>query len=425
MAYCKFCDKEVEPALKKNRYYCPDCNKYVKVTKEEKTEPLVKEIPQEKEELEEREPKHYKKKEPEVVQEGPAKLIMNPKTIKYDAADLHMGEILINLGFAKDLNDLARKNMKLSYSLLNMGALGKQVNAMETNKEKETKSEDTSEIIDKSLKQQLLQAQIDNMKKGSSTDPLMKAYIESMKKENPIDPLSTMMMVRMLDNQGSGKDSKDNNFMDKMLQLQMMKSMSGGENQNVVALQRELADMKMMQQMQQMQKAPTLQDQMVALEKIRADRDTRVKEAEMDAQKQRDQTLKITMDSKLKDLEKSIEEARKSSGVLGAQRLKELKEEVKAVKEMSHELGDKEKGAGEYIADTVGKLGEQIGPALMDMAKQKREQSAMQPQQMPPEVLQEVPPQPLQEPPPQSPELTPSEQDMMGTMDDMYIKERK
>lgn len=416
MAHCKFCDKEVEPIIKGNRYYCPDCNKYVKMTKEEKSEPQVTEIPQsQEEEPEEREPKHYKKKEPEVVQEGGTKLIITPKTVKYDAADLHMGEILIDHGFAKDLNDLSRKNMKLAFSLMNMGAVGKQFNTMESNQEPDPKR-----TMKEIQEQEMMKAYIDGMKKGDSTDPMM-----------------TMMMMRMFENQSKGRDSKDNNFMDKMMQLQMMKSMSGGDNQQANALQRELADMKhqqslyqaLAQQQQTQQGNQMSQEFMAKMETIRADRDKEMKKIETEAQKQRDANVQLIFDTKLQEIQsemKRVSEEAKRKGQKAD--LSSFKEQFNTVKELSAMMGDKDKGAGEYIADTIGKVGEQVGPALMEFAKQKREQQAMQPAQMPPEApeeLQEVPEQPQEMTLPPNPELTPSEQEMANTMEDMYIKERK
>jgi len=60
---------------------------------------------------------------------------------------------------------------------------------------------------------------------------------------------------------------------------------------------------------------------------------------------------------------------------------------VEFARKIGELVGDKEKGAGEYIADTVGKLGEQIAPALLDMAKQKQQQA------MPPQIPQQNPTQ--------------------------------
>ena len=415
MAYCKHCDKDVEPVRIGNRFRCPDCNLYVKVSDEEKEEPQVTEIPQSQEEEQSGKPEKGKRKEPEVVQEGGTKLIITPKTVKYDAADLHMGEILIDHGFAKDLNDLSRKNMKLAFSLMNMGAVGKQFNTMETNQEPDPKR---------------TMAQIQEQK-------LMESYIKSLDSGSHTDPMMTMMMMRMLENQGKGKESGDNGFMKEMMQIQMMKTMAGGNDQQASALQRELADLKHQQslyqvvaQQQQTQQGNQMsQEFMAKMENIKAERDKEVKRIEIEAQGQRDKNMQLVFNTKLQeiqnDMEKVVTEAKKKGEKAD---LTSFAEQFKTVKELSKMVGDKEKGAGEYIAETVGELGKNVGPALMEFAKQKREQQAMQPQQMPqpPEELQEVPQPPQQEMTlPSNPELTPSEQEMANTMEDIYIKERK
>ena len=41
MAYCRHCNKEVEPVKIGNRFRGPDCNLYVKATEQEKSEPVV------------------------------------------------------------------------------------------------------------------------------------------------------------------------------------------------------------------------------------------------------------------------------------------------------------------------------------------------------------------------------------------------
>ena len=124
MAYCKRCKKEVEPELHGRKFLCPSCQKFIKVSDDEKEEPQVVVETKEAE-------KSTKASQVLVEQEGPRKIITQGKNIRYDASDLYMAEMLINLGFAKDLNDLTRKNMKLSFSLMNMGAVGKQFNNME------------------------------------------------------------------------------------------------------------------------------------------------------------------------------------------------------------------------------------------------------------------------------------------------------
>lgn len=414
MTYCKHCDKEIEPVQKGNRYFCPDCKKFVNVNKEEDKEVHMAEISSGEKETK------GKKKEQDMILEGTTKLLIAPKTIKYDAADLHMGEILINLGYAKDLNDLTRKNMKLAFSLMNMGAVGKQFNAMEN-------QEPNPERTMKEIQQQ----------------EMMKAYIEGMRKGNQTDPLSMMMLMRMMDNKEQGKTN--NNVMDKMLEIQMMKSVMGGQNSEMPALQREIAELKHSMQIQQMlnqqqqaqQTGQSSQQFMQQMEQIRSERDKSIKQAEIDAQKERDKNLQLVFDNRRIELENRLQamekEMRKGGGNLATSRIKEMKEEIAAIKEMSGMLGDREKGTGEMIMEGIGSVAGQVGPALTEFLRQKREQQIYQP----PEPMRYPPgstPPNLQSNPPQNPapkepsyrsEMTETEKRQADQMAEMYINKGK
>jgi len=371
------------------------------------------------------------------------------RAVDLNGKEMATAEILINAGLANDFNDLVRKGINVIYQGAHL-PFGSQSNLEEEKmitkeqpreepnpsrtlkqiqegelfqaqidkmKQHPGNQDNTAELIDKTLRQQLLQAQINSMGgKGSNSDPL-----------------TTMMMMRYLDADKKGKDVNENNFMDKIMQLQMMKSMGGGDNQQVITLQKEISDMKMLQQMNQMNQqksAPTLQDQMIVLEKIRAERDTKINAAELAAQKERDTTLKFTMDSKLRDLKKSIEQANQSGGSLGAQRIRDLKEEITAIKEMSTALGDREKGSGEMIMEGLGNVMEKASPAITELIKQKR-QNPLGPQELP---TQEQIPQEFYEPTTQeqlnyesqnSSELTPSERQMSDTMGEIYLPKKQ
>ena len=456
MAYCKHCNKEVEPVKIGNRFRCPDCNLYVKATEQEKSEPVVEieKVPDE--ELEEVSEENTEKgpdvrsQVAKIEQDTLKKILPTTKTVKYDAADLHMGEILINIGFAKDLNDLTRKNMKLAYSLLNMGALGKQVNSMELNKEPNlemtTKEPDPGRALKAIQEGDLYQAQIDKLKKSGSGDntvelmdralkqQMLQAQIDGMKGRGNSDPLTTMMMMRYLDADGKGKDVGENNFMDKMMQIQMMNAM---KPQADVGLQKEIADLKHQMQMQQLlsQNQQTQQGQtssqefMQQMEAVRAERDQSIKAAEISAQQERDKNLqlaydnrRIELESRVKSMEKEIKE--KGSGQFASERIKNMKEEIAAVKEMSVILGDKEKGTGEMIMESLGTVAEKAGPAIAELLKAKREQPP-RPQQ-PQEFPQELPPESNPESANPTPsEMTEEQQQMSDTMSDMYIKKRK
>ena len=434
MAYCKHCDKEVEPIRDGKRYRCPDCHLYVKASDDEKSEPLVEEVKDETEPEEEL-PKTLgrPRKKDQIIQEGPKKLLPTSKTIMYDAADLHMGEILINLGYAKDLNDLTRKNMKLAFSLMNMGQVGKQMNSqMELNERKpEEQNPDPKRTMKELQEQKMMENYIQSMR-GNPSDTLkqlqeqklIEAYIKNMDKGEQMDPIQMMMVMRMMEKQGTGKD---NGFMDKLLQIQLMKSMQGGNQDSSV--QREIADLKQQIAMSQLlqsanqKNAPTLQEQMASLEKIRADRDVKIKEAEVNAQAYRDQALKATMDAKLQEMERQIEAAKQSGGTLGAQRISEMKEEFKAIREMSAMIGDKEKGTGEALMEGIGNVAEKALPALLELGKQRQQQNIAPPYQPPQEFYPSQQPIPSQGTHVSRSDLTPTEQQMSNQMEDMYIKE--
>ena len=106
--------------------------------------------------------------------------------------------------------------------------------------------------------------------------------------------------------------------------------------------------------------------------------------------------------------------------------LSSFKEQLNTVKELSTMVGEREKGAGEYISETIGNVATQLQPALQNYMEQKQQQ-AMQPPMMPqvpmpgqhPQMLQEE----YQEPEFPMPEaqISESEKQMSNTLSDMYI----
>lgn len=428
MVYCKFCDKEVEPILKKNRYYCPSCKKYVKTTKKEKSEPLVKEIPS--------------PKEPEINKEEPSKSISTKKTVDYDASDLHIGQILIDMGYAQDLGDLARKNMKLAFSLMNMGALGKQFNAMELNKEqtKEETFEDIDKMKEKDDLRRYKNLQIKRMEKelneGNSGQKLSEdKMIESMEKQIRIKTMKEALksgnedgmgvnelfkwkiMSSMFDNPGKSSDSQA--F--QALQTQF-NSLQEQMRQERNLAQQKLQNETVIHKLEQFgnQKGMTAQDVL----SFTADKQSAVKEAELEIQKQREYTHKAEQDalraeqnSKMKELEIEMEKVKSGK----QSDLKDFVEKFKEVKQISAEIGEREKGTGEMVMEGLGKVAESVGPSLAELIKQKREQQP--PQQLPPPAEQlppELPPeQPNPEPNPLG--LTETERQMSDQNAEMYI----
>jgi len=398
MVKCKRCKKEVDPYFDSNmgRWKCPQCNGMV-------ANPFT--------------PNSEQIKESPATKERPFEIISS-RNIKFSGSELAQAEMLIESGVAKNFNDLAKKafNVLFLKEKLNK-AFGVGNNTMESNKQ----IEDTSEIIDKSLRQQLLQAQIDNMKKGGSQSS---------------DPISTMVMLRMMENQGGGKDSKDNGFMDKLLQMQMMQSMS--KPQVDAGLQRELTDLKyqmqtqqLLQQNQQAQQGnQSSQDHVMKIEKLRAEHDREMKKIELESQKQRDVNIQFVFDTKLKEIQSEMQRVIQEANSQGKKAdLSSFKEQFKAVKELNALMGDREKGTGEMIMESLGNVAEKVAPALIELGKARQQQIAHQyiePQQFPPQQqFQELPEGEIPSTIPHESEMSESEKQMANEMNRMYIQERK
>ncbi len=432
MVWCKSCKKDIEPyPVENNRWRCPECNKYTR-----SPEMTGKDT----EQLKEVKPSKDRPYE-----------ISSSRNIKFSGSELAQAEMLIQSGVANNFNDLAKKAFNLIFVKEKLNkAFGIDKNIMELNKEPNLETTMKEPDPGRALKQiqegELFQAQIDKLKKSGSEDntvelmdralkqQMLQAQIDGMKGKGNADPLTTMMMMRYLDADGKGKDVNENNFMDKMMQLQMMNSM---KPQQDVGLQREIADLKhnmqmqqMMNQQQQQQQGQTSSQEFIqAMEQVRAERDQSIKAAEIAAQQERDKNLqlaydnrRIELESRVKSMEKDIKE--KGSGQFASERIKNMKEEIAAVKEMSVILGDKEKGAGEMIMESIGTVAEKAGPAITEFLKAKREQPPM-PQQPQQEQPQELPPEQNPESENPSSELSPSEQQMSDTMSDIYIQKRK
>ena len=424
--FCKNCQKKVEPIFKNGRWKCPECHLFVGAPKS----------------------KTVNSKGGQLgigeVKKGKDVRLTSARYVSLGGSELANAESLINAGFAENFNDLIRKSLELVGQQIHSPYAQQQLNLNNQNGEQMKQEEPNPGRALKQIQEgELIQAQIDKMKKGGSMEntgeiidkslrqQLLQAQIESMKGKasgNSTDPITTMMLMRYMENAEKGKDHKGNGFMDKLMEIQLMKSIGGNQNNNE-PLMREIADLKhnmvMQQVLQQSQQkgVPTLNDQLMAMEKIRGDRDVKIKEAELDAQKSRDKTLGIAIGSKLKEMEKAIDEARQSGGGFSGQRIKDLKEEISAVKEMSNILGDREKSAGEYISETIGNVAQQIQPALTNYMQQKEEQKVEQ--QMAQQQVAEQAQQPQEESAPAQSEgkssMTLSEQEMSQRMQEMYL----
>ena len=404
MVFCKNCKKEVDPYSTEKGWKCPECNKYVE-SPEIKGRETIREV--------------------KASKERPYEL-MSSRNIKFSGGELAQAEMLIQSGVAKDFHELAKKAFNLIFIKEKLKkAFGGMDNTMELNKEPNP---------ERTMKQ--IQEQ-----------EMMKAYIEGMKKSGQTNPIELMMMMRQMENQDKGKSSGDNGFMNQLAMMQMMQAMAKPQGDS--NLQKEIADLKhqmqmqqMMNQQAQMQQGNTSSQQfMQQMETIRSERDKSIKAAEIEAQQERDRNLQLAFDnrrieleSRLKSMEKEIEKT--GGGKLAVENLKQMKDQITAVKEMSHVLGEREKGAGEYISETIGNVADKLGPSLMDIARQRQEQKMMQP------PMPELPPEPAEViEQPQNPglvtesgipvdtgqpsDMTVSEKQMADLKSDMYIKSRK
>jgi len=248
----------------------------------------------------------------------------------------------------------------------------------------------------------------------------------------------TMMMMRMLENQGKGKESGDNGFMKELMQMQMMKMFSGGDNQQANALQRELADLKhqqsmyqvMAQQQQTQQGNQMSQEFMAKMENIKAERDKEIKKIELEAQKQRDTNIQFVFDTKLSEIKSEMQKVSEDAKRKGQTAdLSGFKEQLNTVKELSTMVGERDKGVGEYISETITNVATQFQPAMTRYMEQKQQQ-AMQPQMMQQVPMSEQPQQPQENPsapeyqeqefPMPESDMSPSEKKMSETLSGMY-----
>ena len=209
---CNHCQKKVIPVFKHGRWKCPDCHLFV-------ASPNSK-ITKSKGQLGE-------------VRTGKDFRLSSSRYVSLSGGELATAESLINAGFAENFNDLIRKSLSLlgqqarsPYTQLNLNNQnGEQMKQEEPDPKRTLKQiqegeliqaqidkmkkggtmENTGEIIDKSLRQQLLQAQIESMKGKAGG--------------NSTDPLTTMMLMRYMENAEKGKDHKGNGFMDKLMEI--------------------------------------------------------------------------------------------------------------------------------------------------------------------------------------------------------------
>lgn len=417
-----------------------------------------------------------KQAKPEAPLEVPPEIkstIIASKNINYTGEDLGMADILIKAGYAQDLDELAHKNLRLANSLINF----------QGGKNMENPKEETFEDIEKMRDRNMVRKFKEHERKAMEEELDMEnpkekqeetfEDIEKMKDRNIIRKFKELQVKAMEEELEDKKQSKsevkpeiddeekiikqmerqiriktmkkaldEGEFsLGKMMEMRMMDRMFGdntGKSSEVQALQNQLNSLQQQMQQERLVASQQLQNERV-IQKIEqmgsqqpgmtaqdvltftSDKDRAVKEIGLQLQMQQEKAT----GEKLAQLQQQIIQAQQGGG-LTTQRIQAFNEELKAIKSMAAEFGDKPKGAGEYISETITNIATQLQPALTKMIDQKQQQQQFPPypQEFPLQPPQEFPQEMPQEYPHQS-DLTSSEQQISDTMSDMYIKKRK
>lgn len=341
--------------------------------------------------------------------------IMSPKQMSLSGQEAHMAEILINAGFAKDFRELTRKNMRLSFSLLNLGGMRPMV---DNPKLKEAEKEEESgpiKIIKQLQRAEQDQAIVDTWKTRSTKVP------NEDEMDKAVRDFTKLAKFKQLQKAMSGDDFNIKDLMQMQMLDRMMAKGGGNDNSQVSALQQQINNMQSQMAQKESQHRQELAMQGLKdtiakigdkkgmdaqeLMKIWADRDKAVKSKDTDLQKARDEILKVQLDSKIAELSRVVAGARSSGGSLG--NLKKFSDELNTVKEIAKSLGasgEKDTGdkAMDFVKDTLDAV---KGPLLTPVGQALAERVArgpIAPPQMPPNM-----------PPPQ---LPPGQNPMPGQM---------
>jgi len=441
--------------------WCTNCNEYVNVkgkrknmcvncglftAKEAPTDVKKKEHPRLDAKKEAKEREELKKEKDKIDTK-----LLSRKSIDFSGKDIATMEMLINAGVGEDPSDLAKKGIDLLYRSVHMPFNQQQLNLnqeqMQTKESKEETFEDIDKMKEKDIVRRYKELQIKRMERelnggNSGQKPSEDKLIEQMEKQMKIKSMKETL-----------KDNKEDGMgVDQLFKWKMMDKMFGNsekssESQAVQALQtqvnslhqqlqqekasaqQQMQNERMMQKIEQMgnQKGMTAQDVLT----FSADKQSVIKAAESEIQKQRDFThkaeqeaLRTEQDLKLKELKIEMEKVKSGK----KSDLKDFVEKFEEVKRISAVIGEREKGTGEMVMESIGNIAEKAGPALTEFLKAK--QQPPMPQQLPQEFPQEFP----QELPPEQPnfesinpssELTASEKQMSKTMGDIYLKNPK
>ena len=362
--------------------------------------------------------------------------ITAPKTVNLSGEDLGIADMLIRSGFAKDLNELTHKSLNFTNSNIN------RIGGYMENPREET-LEDVNKMRDRDIVRHYKELQIKAMEKELEG--------KKEKEEKPSDEDKVIQqMEKQIRLKALKKASSDDDFdFDKLMKYKMMDKMFGssGGSSEVQAMQNQLNQLQQQLQQERLVAAQQLQNERV-IQKIEqmsqaqpgmtaqdvltftSDKATAVKEIDIRLQAEKE---KLTTE-KLNQLQQQIQQAQQGGG-LTTQRLQGFREELKAIKEMQSEIGDREKSGSEVFGEQLTRVAEKALPSLIELGKQRMQQQQFIQPQPPqfsepeqfhhPDDIENSEPIEIPESRQQFSEMTPSEKQISNTMSDMYLKKRR
>ena len=394
MGWCTHCDKEVEGIGKRNNL-CPDCGQFIK--KEKPTKIAKKSLP-----------KHgIVKTEPqtEFVEDSGIPPVdqrigtSSRASSVFSGVEQGMAEMLIKSGYAKNIEELQRKNLHLTYNTLTSNFGG---NSMKNPKEEES-LEDIDKLEDKELLREYKQIKLQRMKEELEKKKGLESKRVEPPSEDELEKLEKQMARQMRMKQMQrmiGDDKKEGGFtMGDFMQYMLLKDLAGnksndGSSKELQMLQQQIQNMQNQSQQKQFLEIATNMKGREGLSaedvlKFTTDKNVAVESERLKTQAEREDKIREQIDNKLMEIEARA--AKNPSDII------KLKEDLKAIKEVASELGEKKSGFADILGATIAQPGVQnLVAEGAEALKQRREEKLMR-QQMPQPIPMQQPQQPIPE----------------------------
>ena len=303
--------------------------------------------------------------------------------VMLDVNEMAIANHLIQSGYAKDMRELIKKSIHMMF-FRGGGIMPEEGLERKQVKEKDPFDE-LDEMQNKELKRKFFEKQLRKFESELEGDT--KKAVGEGSDDDMVKSMQKELQVKRL--QKALKDDSDlKDVLKDMMMFQAMGNVFGGrkDGEDVTALRQQIQQMQMQHQQQiqqmQMQQQMQLQNQQVLQKlaefgnkksmsaedfmKIWADKEKIVKEKELEVQKERNKVAEMQMN----DLKEKIE-AVQAGGPLAE--IERVRGTMKAVREISTELGDRSPGVMEHIRSAAEALTPAIGKA-MDVAAAKARQ---------------------------------------------------